>query len=142
MMPSRHAAISFGLGLVLWWVTSSFSSFVLTMIAGFLIDVDHFVEYFRFVLRGKQDKIFILLHSVELLVPGWILAFSFKWQTQAVVMTIGFLAHLASDYVYYRPRLSTYSLLYRALRGFDPECLARKRGADFSWTGRGPRTWW
>ncbi|MBI2953031.1 MAG: hypothetical protein HYY30_01865 [Chloroflexi bacterium] len=144
MMPSRHAAISLGLGLVLWWITSSFLSLVLTMIAGFLIDVDHFVEYFRFRLWKKSDKLFIVLHSFEWLLPGWILAFMFHAQSQALVITLAFLTHLLADAYAYGARLQVYSLTYRALRGFDFKVLAKsdKSEQSMDWLQKGPRSWW
>lgn len=144
MMPSRHAAISLGLGLLLWWRTASFLSLVLTMVAGFLIDVDHLVEYFRYRITGKRDKLYVLLHSLELLVPLWALALAFRRQTQALVITLGFFAHLASDGFAYGNNPWIYFFIYRARKGFNFDVLSppKRPMKELDWVQWSPLSWW
>ncbi len=148
MTPSRHAAISLGLGLMLWWATASFMSLALSVIAGFLIDLDHLTEYFRFRFTGKSDKLFIILHSYELLPIIWAIGLILNVERAAMVVTIGFLSHLAADILAYGSNPLVYSFCFRASRGFDFKRLApqkrpsRKKMTELKWVSSDPRNWW
>lgn len=122
---------------------------------GFLIDVDHAVDYvvfdrqrdlrpatfLRYYLEGRMRRVVLLLHSYELLVLLGVLAW---WLGSALLW--GYLAgavlHLALD-IKFNGELTAgslvpfYSVIYRARGGFDAGTLLRPVGARVV-----PETFW
>ena len=94
MKPSRHAAASFALGMILWFFTKSFYASLLCFVTGILVDVDHIIEYT--VHYGFKDfsikslykkstetdeykgtkgytKLYLIFHSNELMIILWVI---------------------------------------------------------------------
>ena len=122
---------------------------------GFLIDVDHAVDYvlfdgqrdlrpsafLQYYLRGRVKRIVLVLHSYELMVLLGLLA----WRLDALALwgyLMGALMHLALDIVFngdLMPRsiAAFYSFGYRLAHRFDAEAiegpLDRLRVSDRFW---------
>lgn len=134
MRPIHHAILSSVIAGGSYAATSSLPIAAATFVAGTLIDADHLVDS-----RGKlqlspsfyekQDKLFVLLHSYELLVPLWILASVFGFIPLALWLTVAFVVHLLTDQIAYRPHLLFYFLTFRAMRGFRVEGIKGREGA-------------
>jgi hypothetical protein len=110
-------------------------------VGGFLIDVDHAIDYvlferqrdlrpgafLRYYLDGRVQRAVLVLHSYELFALLGFLA----WWTGALVLwgyLIGALMHLALDLIFngdYTPRSISafYSFGYRLAHGFRMEAL-------------------
>ena len=108
--------------------------------SGFLIDLDHVLEYFlvfgpRFDIflffNGRQflasDQIRIFFHAWEYIPLLLLLAYFFRKKTVVLAFILAFTfagaIHLVSDCLinYYPPR--NYSIIYRAKKGFLTEKL-------------------
>jgi hypothetical protein len=110
-------------------------------VGGFLIDVDHAIDYvaferqrnlrpgafLRYYIAGKVQHAVLVLHSYELFTALGLLA----WWTDSILLwgyLWGALMHLALDLIFngrYTPRSISafYSFAYRAAHGFDMRTL-------------------
>lgn len=136
-----HLSIHFLIAvLVGWFVGRHFNKIKLGLIGGviggFLIDLDHVLEYFftfgfhfnlTYFIEGRQflisNKFFLIFHAWEyipvLLLAAWLLRRRKNVMVFLLAVTFGGMIHLASDCIIndYPPR--NYSLIYRASQGFE-----------------------
>lgn len=106
------------------------------IMGGFLIDLDHVIEYFiafglRFnlsnFLDGYQflvsDKIYLIFHGYELVILLLLLAYLFRRKTNVkiflIILTITGVIHLLSDTVINNYPLKNYTYTYRAINDFS-----------------------
>ena len=106
------------------------------ILGGFLIDLDHVLEYFfvfgprfnlQYFIQGREflvsNRIMSIFHGWEyiplLLLAAWLLRARRNVAIFLVALTVGGFVHLMSDCVLnaYPPR--NYSIIYRASKGFD-----------------------
>lgn len=132
----EHLPISLLVGMVGWLISSDLLCFVAALVSGWLIDVDHIMDFFYYVFRTRDSnalkllksgeyfklngKVFVPLHSWELtLVLGFlsVLYQSYVFGCAAVAMGI----HLLQDQFSYRVRVSGYFLISRAANKFKIE---------------------
>lgn len=111
------------------------------ILGGFLIDLDHVLEYFfafglRFnlsnFLDGYQflvsDKIYLVFHGYEYIIVLSILAYLFRKKENVkifiIILMISGTIHLLSDTVINNYPLKNYTISYRAMNNFSaPELL-------------------
>jgi len=114
---------------------------VSTFAIGFLIDGDHLFDYAVYCFQKRRrpnfreffnsscspppSRIYILLHSYELLLLIWLMAISFSAFPWAVWLSLSFGAHLLMDYLAYRPHPLCYFLTFRIIRGFSYETVCQ-----------------
>lgn len=110
------------------------------VLGGFLIDLDHVLEYFftfglhfnlNYFLTGRgfliSNKIFLVFHAWEyipiLLIIAWLLRRRKNVCVFLLALTLGAIVHMTSDCFLnnYPPR--NYSLIYRAAKDFDASLL-------------------
>lgn len=115
------------LAAVLYLLLRSAEASLALFAAGVFIDADHVFDYYLFKRRielrpdklngfyARFGRIYIPLHSYELLVPLWLLA----PQPIALGATVGFLAHVAMEHAAYKMHPLAYSALFRASRNFE-----------------------
>ena len=128
-----HLAVSVAMAVYFYWLTGGWSWPVLAIIGGVLIDMDHFVDYFlhfglNFNILGffthrhlASGKIYVLLHSWELVIALWLGSLAFLWITP---LAAGMTAHLLIDTFSRRKKsILFYSLFYRIGRGFSRETI-------------------
>ncbi len=113
---------------------------ILGIIGGFLIDLDHVLEYFLvygphfnllYFTQGREfllsDKVHLWFHAWEyfplLLILSTILKKKKTWQMVLVTLAFAGLVHLATDCLinHYPPKF--YSLIYRTHAGFSAQKL-------------------
>ena len=127
-----HGSLSLILGTIFYYYTHRVSWFILALAGGILIDVDHFADYFiyygkrfnikkfLFDLKMDQKKVYIVLHSWELVILLWCLTLFVNWVVPiAASMTI----HLIIDQFHWEKRKLFYFLLYRWYHKFDKYIL-------------------
>ncbi|MDP2944024.1 MAG: hypothetical protein Q8N57_00385 [bacterium] len=109
-------------------------------LGGFLIDLDHVLEYFftfglhfnlNYFLTGRgfliSDRIFLVFHAWEyipiLLIVAWLLRRRKNISIFLLALTFGAIVHMTSDCFLnnYPPR--NYSIIYRAAKGFNASLL-------------------
>lgn len=143
MTPDKHVIISLSLGAVLWIITKSFAAGALCAFGGFIIDIDHAIEYiWRFGIRrltvkrilaacqqtyeGKKIfpfyKLHLFFHSFELAFIFILISLITK-DLYLIAFSIGFLSHLAIDAIFNQRPALFYFLLWRIKNGFVAQRL-------------------
>lgn len=143
MRPSYHAFASLGGGVLLWQVFGSWQAGVASLFTGFLIDFDHFFEYFKAGNRSlkpkdflafwraySEPKVFIIFHIVELVPVLGLLAWWGVFPAITGGLAFGLLHHILFDQVTNGVRFGGYSMIYRILVKFDVKKLFIKHGVD------------
>ena len=138
-----HTVISLTAGSILYNYSHSFSGFLWFLIAGILVDGDHYIDYVR--ERGlsfnfkkvyntcKYDymdfkKMTLVLHSYELLALLWLVVFLFHLNIAWRYAAISFSLHLFIDQ-FSNPGLPlAYFLLFRIVNKFETKKIFRDRG--------------
>ena len=137
MRLSFHLFIHFFMCLIIGFLGSVILSipflysFIASLIGGFLIDLDHLIDYFlafgfqhklNYFLKGyqflKSDKSYVLFHSFELSIFLILLAFILHYYLLLIIATSLFL-HLITDLSINKLSLKFYFLIYRLINNFD-----------------------
>jgi len=137
---SIHLAFSFLAGFIVFKIYKNAKiSFISTLISGFFVDFDHFIDYFlafgskfnlNYFINGyqflKSDKIYILFHGWEYVIV--LLAFLIiikdkLFKTVFLGLALGLIFHLTSDVVIDGIHPKTYYLIQRIKSGFNVEKL-------------------
>jgi hypothetical protein len=161
MSPGGHLATTVAACAASAALTGSAEITAAVAVGGFLIDVDHAVDYvlferqrdlrpatfLRYYLDGRFKRVVLVLHSYELFAALGAVA----WWTGSVALQgylLGALMHLALDIVFngeYAPRSigAFYSFAYRLAYRFDARVLlpaARRPVPERFWAAffRGP----
>ena len=143
MTPDKHIVISISLGTIFWITTRSFVAGAICAFGGFIIDIDHAIEYvFHFGIKrvaakrilaacrqtyeGKKSfpfhKLHLFLHSFELAIICAVIS-TITMNIYLIAFSVGFLSHLIIDALSnHRPPLF-YSFLWRAKKGFVTQRL-------------------
>ncbi len=138
MKTPGHIIVSVIGSSVFYAITGSPAASLWFIIAGVLVDIDHYMEYIRergFSLDFKKvyaacgnahndfKKLFLVFHSYEILIIIWFLAFLKRpdavWLSVAASLT----AHLLLDQIKNPVYPLTYFLFYRIVNGFRTEKL-------------------
>ncbi len=136
MKTLGHIAISSGIGLAIFLISRNFLLSLSSFLAGVLIDLDHFWDYFRseglkFDLKDffyKCDnfqikKFCLFLHSFELLPVLGVFAYLNNHNHLLIGTLIGFSQHLFLDQIFNRAELLGYFFFYRWRKGFSGEFI-------------------
>jgi len=144
MLVKYHAIVSLSGGVIIYLLTQSFLKAVLFTIVGIFIDIDHCFDYVRtwgwrvvsvrefmkIFYMHKLKKLYVFLHSYELLILFglflWYLKIDWGW-----VVLLSLTIHISMDQIYYLTHFRGaapwfYFLFYRASKGFDIEKLKLK----------------
>jgi hypothetical protein len=138
---SIHLLIHFILAVLAGFLVGNFFNkaklgIIAGIMGGFLIDLDHVLEYFfafglhfnfRYFIEGREflisNKIILIFHAWEyiplLLLAAWFLRARRNVAIFLVALTFGGFVHLTSDCFLnaYPPR--NYSIIYRLSKGFN-----------------------
>ena len=137
---SIHIFLSFLAGLIVWRIYKKpIISICGGLLGGFLVDLDHFIDYFmvfgwnfkyQYFIHGyeflKSGKIHILFHSWEyviiLLLIALFLKQNIKIKSFILAVSIGLFVHLVTDVVINEGMTwRTYFIIDRAKNSFDIE---------------------
>lgn len=144
MKPAKHALISAVVALACLVSTNSWIFSILTFLSGFVIDIDHLFDYFQSgnklnlkELLGssyfkKSGKMYVVLHSYELLFPLFVIAFTFGGLQLGVWMGLSFILHLISDQLSYSTHPLAYFITFRAMKNFSLNILCSKNKRPLS----------
>lgn len=124
MKPSRHFALSAGVGGVVWAVSGEPLAIPVAVAAGVLIDADHAPDLWSSLVLRRPPTAMYPLHAWE-----WVAALiaygawaGFPWWLAALTAAFGL--HVATDQVFNRAGPWTYFFFYRAWRGFRLDRVA------------------
>jgi hypothetical protein len=139
MMPQYHFIASLILASTFLYFTHSSLAFLLCLLAGFLLDIDHILDFWLYKRKitfskeifqefyKKWNRVVVLLHSIELLIPLWIFAYVSKEYLVSLAITAGFVLHLTIDFLSYDLQPLSYFLTYRLLRKFHKEFICKEQ---------------
>ena len=131
MKPQFHFLISAIISIVFFFLTKNIVASLICLSAGFLIDIDHILDYgiiykkfsLKKAMKGEwyKDKVYILLHSWEILI---IILIIFRLNIYTIAFAIGFVQHLIIDIFSYptKNKPLAYFLTYRILTNFRGLC--------------------
>jgi hypothetical protein len=150
MTPDKHIVISVSLGAVFWVITKSLTAGALCALGGFIIDIDHGIEYvWRFGVKrltvkrilaackqtyeGKEIfpfyKLHLFFHSFELAII-FVLISVIAGSLYLMAFSIGFSSHLIIDAVFNKRPALFYFLLWRMKNGFVAQRLLYPKDHD------------
>jgi hypothetical protein len=128
-----HFVFTFLLAWFFYHFTGRWTWVILAVFGGILIDLDHFIDYFRYYglkfnlkdfLESRQlasGKVFIFFHSWELVLLVWGLSIVFAWM---IPLAAGMTLHLLVDCLYsHRRDILFLSLIYRWRKRFSTDKL-------------------
>ena len=132
MKPIPHVAVSTVVSIAVAIYFKSTICGVSSFLAGVLIDLDHLYDYYRehgftlnpmAVYRGCVEmdltRIYLFLHSYELLTILWISISVFSLSKLWIAFAIGVTQHLIFDQIFNPIDKCGYFLSYRIAKGFD-----------------------
>ena len=140
MRPTYHVMISGGVTLVFaLWVKST-GALVACFLSGILIDLDHYFDYYLarkelplnfkklvdFCHNNYHSKLYIFLHSYELLFLLWFSIYYFSLGAVWLGAAVGFTAHIICDEIVNPLRPLSYFLTYRIKQNFSRKILFKK----------------
>ena len=102
------------------------------LITGIFLDIDHYIDYtaecgIRFNIKNffkvcdeeLTKRVFVLLHSWELLVLTFSAAWLLQWNPWVTGLSIGYMHHMVTDQYVNAPYKGSYFLAYRVWHKFD-----------------------
>ncbi len=139
MLPLGHVIASGFISALVWIYFKSFGCAAASFLSGILIDLDHLIDYYAnhgFTLRVKTmydtcrnirfNKLYIILHSYELIVLLWILIYLLSLPNIWKAIAIGLTQHLILDQLTNPIRRPGYFIVYRIAHGFSKESIVHK----------------
>ena len=119
MKASGHALVGAVGGVVVGAATNSPLAGLVTLLTGVLVDLDHIVEIWLWVIRKvKPTRLFVFLHAWEGLV-GLLVVMVFVGNNPLLVgLTVGYGLHVIGDNVFNRARHLAYFFTWRLCHGF------------------------
>ena len=119
MNPIAHLALSAAIGGGVWAATREINAVPAATAAGFLPDVDHFLDYYNWYVRRDRRRIIVFLHAWELAAAGALVYAFVVRDAWMLGVVLGYAGHVIADQVFNRGYLHGYSLLARSLLRFD-----------------------
>ncbi|MBL7158146.1 MAG: metal-dependent hydrolase [Candidatus Omnitrophica bacterium] len=145
MNAEIHAAVSFSLGLAIWFFTKSFLGGMLCLAAGIIPDIDHIIEFLMHYPRkefsferfyaecqdtGKRKKsgfkkLRLFFHSMELCIILIVAALVTR-NIYVISVALGYASHMALDAIANPIRASSYFFIKRIFVKFDTDKLMKQ----------------
>ena len=140
MTLKNHVMISTGVTAILSIWMKSWPGLAACFLSGIFIDLDHNLDYFiwrreppvsyrkliDFLKNDHDAKLYLFLHSYELLAALWLCIFYFDLNTVWVGMAAGLTVHMACDEIYNPLGPLAYFFTYRVSKGFCRRKLFKK----------------
>jgi len=133
MTLGQHIMVSGITSAYYAYVSRSWAAAVVCFFSGVLIDLDHWVDYCwtkkkicwslkeleDYCYHGnKEDKIYLFLHSYELLLVLWAAVFLFLNDPVWIGLVLGMTVHILLDQIFNGVYPWAYFWFYRAKHGF------------------------
>lgn len=139
MKPSIHVAVSFSVGVALWFFTKSVYAALLCFLSGIFVDFDHIVEFiihfgrkdfnFRKIYQVCEemlfDRLYLIFHSAEIAILFWAAALYTK-NIYLLSIAVGYSSHLLLDFIGNPIHAFSYFIIRRFIRGFETDRLMKK----------------
>lgn len=142
MFLGQHTVVTLIIGGIFYSLTRSCAGFIGLVIGGIFIDIDHVIDYFlqtginfrikyffKWCHELHWDRIFLFLHSIELILLFWIIIFIFNPGIFWTGFVIGVTQHILFDIMFNTGRVKLhilfYLLIFRISKGFRKEFVLR-----------------
>lgn len=138
MKPINHISVSIITGVTTFLATKTILPSIACFLAGWLMDVDHIWDFYKnggkkFSIKrfedaidnGKIKKIYLYLHSYELLLALITLCCVTHFNYFISFTTLGFAIHLFFDQICNPVNPFAYFLTYRIFHGYRVERLLK-----------------
>lgn len=138
MRPLAHVVTSSVISIYVWIHFRSFVCALISFLAGVLIDLDHLIDFYannRFTfsikriycacIRIRFRKIYILLHSYEMLIILWLAIYFFSLSNIWKALAIGLTQHIIFDQLTNPISRYGYFLTFRIAKGFKKEIVLK-----------------
>ena len=119
MGPLGHAVISGALGVGVGAAAGSPEAGATALGVGVLMDVDHLFDFYRWYVRGKGKRIYMLFHAWEYSAAGVIALAVVFFHPLFLALVLAHLVHVATDHFHNRLPPWAYFISYRIARKFD-----------------------
>ena len=140
MKPTHHLLISAALSILLLIWFKSWHAALACLLGGVFIDLDHHLDYFidkkkiplsyqelfDFGAHGTESKLYLFLHSYELLTLFWLLIWYLHLNDIWIGLALGFSVHMICDQIVNPVRPLGYFLIYRMKYGFERKHIFTK----------------
>lgn len=125
MKLEHHIMASAPVAAGVWYFTGSIWYVGLSLFLGFLVDVDHVIDYIReegkfdlkdlFVKSYKGDfkKLYVIFHGWEYIALAWVGALIAGEPEFGAVFTVSYIAHMLPDQFMNNVKPLGYSIIYR-----------------------------
>jgi hypothetical protein len=118
MKPLGRAVVSGAVGGGVWAATGSEGAVAVAVGVGVLMDVDHLYDYYRWYVRRKEDKLYLLLHAWEYSLVGLVALAVGINHPLLWAAALAHLAHVCSDQIFNEVTPWGYSIIYRWAKHF------------------------
>lgn len=139
MKPGAHLLASAAVSASIYYTTRSLVFAGVAFFAGFLIDVDHLIDFireygvksdlrkfFNVFNETRFNKLFLWFHAWEWLIVLFALSFVFEGNMILLGLFTGILHHLILDQCCNGVTPLGYSILYRALHQFSIKDIVKE----------------
>lgn len=124
-----HFFVTLLVSFFIYWKYKKISLVIVVYAVGIFLDIDHLFDLLaaggnlsqisQGLYFSSSGKVYVILHSWELLIPWWIyIAYSKKYDLGWTV-TLAFIAHILVDQLSYPTYPLTYFISFRAMHNFN-----------------------
>jgi hypothetical protein len=126
----HHIMVSVPVAAGVWFTTRSWFYVAMSLFLGFLVDVDHTLDYIReegkfdmadmFVKSyvGNFNYLYVIFHAYEYIPIAWIAGYFMHNYTFSIVFTVAYLSHMIPDQLMNNVRPWGYFITYRIMKKF------------------------
>lgn len=119
MGPVGHTLISSAVGVGVGVVTKSPEAGGIALGVGVLMDLDHLYDFYQWYIRGKSNRIYVLLHAWEYSAVGVVTLAAIFFHPFLLAVVLAHLFHVATDHLHNRLSPFSYFIVYRIAKRFD-----------------------
>ena len=105
---------------------------------GVLTDADHLYDFYRWYIRRKHGRLFLLFHAWEYSLAAILVLGLLYYHPFLLAVALAHLGHVATDHFHNRLTPWSYFITYRVISGFDAARIAPGKdvlNAYKSWPG-------
>lgn len=134
MQLKVHFTISAIISSLLYFLFRSFPLAIASFLSGFLVDLDHCLDYireygwnfnankfFQTFRDTAYKKIIIFMHGWEIVLLLIGISWIFQWNAWILGITVGVFQHLFFDQLFNRHSKFGYFVIWRMVRHFDAQ---------------------
>ena len=139
MKPVAHLTASAVVSTSIYILTKSVPVAAVSFFSGFLLDIDHFIDYvreyglrvsrkefFRVYYETRFEKLLLLFHAWEWVLGLLLLTWYSGWNGLMLGLVVGMFHHMAFDQFANGFTSGGYFFSYRAAKGFSMKTIVRQ----------------